>query len=157
MSVSTPSVPSGATSAAAPSSAAGAAKPETAISPATQSAAPAAESDGSGVYAIVEAGGQQVWLQPDRYLDLNRLDAAVDSTITLETVLLVKGSKGTTLGQPYVQGATVELSVMAHRRGPKILVYKMRRKKKTRRKTGHRQELTRVMVRAIRVGGQPVA
>lgn len=142
MSVSTPSVPSGATSAA---------------SPAAQSAAAAApDSPGPGVYAIVEAGGQQVWLQPDRYLDLNRLDAAVDSTITLETVLLVKDSKGTTLGQPYVQGATVELSVMAHRRGPKILVYKMRRKKKTRRKTGHRQELTRVMVRAIRVGGQPV-
>ncbi|MBM5815492.1 MAG: 50S ribosomal protein L21 [Cyanobacteria bacterium K_Offshore_surface_m2_239] len=136
MSVSTPSVPSGATSAA------------------QSSAAP--DSPGPGVYAIVEAGGQQVWLQPDRYLDLNRLDAAVDSTITLETVLLVKDSRGTTLGQPYVQGATVELSVMAHRRGPKILVYKMRRKKKTRRKTGHRQELTRVMVRAIRVGGQPV-
>ncbi|MEB3261109.1 MAG: 50S ribosomal protein L21 [Cyanobacteriota bacterium] len=106
---------------------------------------------------MVEAGGQQLWLQPDRYLDLNRLDAEVDSTVTLETVLLVKDSKGTTLGQPYVQGASVELSVMAHRRGPKILVYKMRRKKKTRRKTGHRQELTRVMVRAIRVGGQPVA
>jgi len=136
MSVSTPSVPSGATSAA------------------QSSAAP--DSPGPGVYAIVEAGGQQVWLQPDRYLDLNRLDAAVDSTITLETVLLVKDSRGTTLGQPYVQGATVELSVMAHRRGPKILVYKMRRKKKTRRKTGHRQELTRVMVRAIRVGGQPI-
>jgi large subunit ribosomal protein L21 len=141
MSVSTPSVPSGATSAA---------------SPAAQSSAAAPDSPGPDVYAIVEAGGQQVWLQPDRYLDLNRLDAAVDSTITLETVLLVKDSKGTTLGQPYVQGATVELSVMAHRRGPKILVYKMRRKKKTRRKTGHRQELTRVMVRAIRVGGQPV-
>jgi len=138
MSVSTPSVPSGAASA-------------------TQSSAAAADSAGTGVYAIVEAGGQQVWLQPDRYLDLNRLDAEVNSTVTLETVLLVKDSKGTTLGQPYVKGATVELSVMAHRRGPKILVYKMRRKKKTRRKTGHRQELTRVMVRAIRVGGQPIA
>ncbi len=157
MSVSTPSVPSGAASAATPSSAAGASKPETAASPATQSSAAAADSSGSAVYAIVEAGGQQLWLQPDRYLDLNRLDAEVDSTVTLETVLLVKDSKGTTLGQPYVTGATVELSVMAHRRGPKILVYKMRRKKKTRRKTGHRQELTRVMVRAIRVGGQPIA
>ncbi|MFN9547432.1 MAG: 50S ribosomal protein L21 [Cyanobacteriota bacterium] len=106
---------------------------------------------------MVEAGGQQVWLQPNRYLDLNRLDAAVDSTVTLDTVLLVKDATGASLGQPYVTGATVELSVMAHRRGPKILVYKMRRKKKTRRKTGHRQELTRVMVRAIRVNGQSVA
>ncbi|MEB3317435.1 MAG: 50S ribosomal protein L21 [Cyanobacteriota bacterium] len=106
---------------------------------------------------MVEASGQQVWLQPNRYLDLDRLDAAVDSTVTLDTVLLVKDAKGITIGQPYVKGATVELSVMAHRRGPKILVYKMRRKKKTRRKTGHRQELTRVMVRAIRLAGQAVA
>jgi len=132
-------------------------KAETSSSTASQSAVVTPEGTGPGVYAIVEAGGQQLWLQPDRYLDLNRLDAEVDSTVTLETVVLVKDSKGTTLGQPYVQGASVELSVMAHRRGPKILVYKMRRKKKTRRKTGHRQELTRVMVRAIRVGGQPVA
>jgi large subunit ribosomal protein L21 len=115
------------------------------------------EHPGESAYAIVETSGQQVWLQPNRYLDLDRLAAEVDSTVTLDTVLLVRDSKGVTLGQPYVQGASVELTVMAHRRGPKILVYKMRRKKKTRRKTGHRQELTRVLVRSIRVGGQPVS
>lgn len=106
------------------------------------------------IYAIVETAGQQFWLQPNRYLDIDRLDAEVDSTVTLETVLLVKGAKGTTLGQPYVKGASVELKVMAHRRGPKILVYKMRKKKKTRRKTGHRQELTRVLVTSIQVAGK---
>jgi large subunit ribosomal protein L21 len=47
--------------------------------------------------------------------------------------------------------------VLAHRRGPKLLVYKMRPKKKTRRKNGHRQELTRVLVQSITVGGKPVA
>lgn len=148
MSVSTPSDPS--------ASAKGAANP---APPTTAAAGSAASTAGSGdsVYAIVEAGGQQVWLQPNRYLDLDRLDAAVDSTVTLDTVLLLKDSKGTTLGQPYVNGASVELTVMAHRRGPKIIVYKMRCKKKTRRKTGHRQELTRVMVQSIRLGGQPVA
>jgi large subunit ribosomal protein L21 len=145
MSVSSPSDPSAPT---APTGSTLATEP---------AAAPSTEGASASVYAIVEAGGQQVWLQPGRYLDLDRLDAAVDSTLTLETVLLVKDSNGTALGQPYVKGATVELSVMAHRRGPKILVYKMRRKKKTRRKTGHRQELTRVMVQAIRVGGQSVA
>ena len=70
---------------------------------------------------------------------------------------LVKDAKGTTVGQPYVKGATVELKVMAHRRGPKLLIYKMRPKKKTRRKNGHRQELTRVMVQSISVGGKAVA
>ena len=114
----------------------------------------AAADANSQIYAIVEASGQQFWLQPNRYLDLDRLEADVDSTITLESVLLLSGAKGVTLGQPYVKGATVELKVLAHRRGPKILVYKMRRKKKTRRKTGHRQELTRVLVQAIQVGGK---
>jgi large subunit ribosomal protein L21 len=103
-------------------------------------------------YAIVETGGQQFWLQPNRYVDLDRLEAEVDSTLTLNTVLLLKDGKGITLGQPFIQGASVELKVLAHRRGPKILVYKMRRKKKTRRKTGHRQDLTRVLVQAIRNG-----
>jgi len=125
----------------------------TSEAPATSSA----EAAGPGLYAIVEASGQQFWLQPDRYLDLDRIAAEVDSTVTLETVLLVKDSKGTTLGAPYVRGATVELQVLAHRRGPKILVYKMRPKKKTRRKNGHRQELTRVLVKSIQVAGKAIA
>ncbi|MFY8149463.1 MAG: 50S ribosomal protein L21 [Prochlorococcaceae cyanobacterium] len=108
-------------------------------------------------YAIVEASGQQVWLQPNRYVDLDRLAAEVDSTVTLENVLLVHDGSSATLGKPYVSGATVELKVMAHRRGPKVIVYKMRPKKKTRRKNGHRQELTRVMVQSISVGGKAIA
>lgn len=131
-------------------------------SPSTTSAAPTGAADGasaapSGSYAIVEASGQQFWLQPNRYLDLDRIAAAEGDVVTLETVLLVKDAKGTTLGQPYVKDAMVSLKVMAHRRGPKILVYKMRPKKKTRRKNGHRQELTRVMVESIQVGGKSIA
>jgi large subunit ribosomal protein L21 len=116
----------------------------------------AGQGDATGAYAIVEASGQQFWLQPDRYVDLDRINAEVDSTVTLENVLLVKDASGTTLGQPYVKGATVELKVLAHRRGQKIIVYKMRPKKKTRRKNGHRQELTRVMVQSIKVGGKAI-
>lgn len=133
-------------------------EPTAQLSPAsatTSAASGGGATEPQEIYAIVEAAGQQFWLQPNRYLDLDRLDAEVESTVTLETVLLLKGAKGTTLGQPYVKGASVELKVLAHRRGPKILVYKMRRKKKTRRKTGHRQELTRVLVQAIQLGGKP--
>jgi large subunit ribosomal protein L21 len=155
MSASTPSSsadsPPAATSAAAPSP--GATEQRSTPS-AKSSQGTAAEPQDGQVYAIVEASGQQFWLQPNRYFDLDRLDAEVESTLTLETVLLLKGAQGTTLGQPYVKGATVVLKVLAHRRGPKILVYKMRRKKKTRRKTGHRQELTRVLVQSIQVGGK---
>ena len=111
----------------------------------------------TGAYAIVEASGQQFWLQPNRYYDLDRLNAEVDATVTLDNVLLVKDAKGTTLGKPFVKDASVELKVMAHRRGPKVIVYKMRPKKKTRRKNGHRQELTRVMVQAISIGGKAIS
>ena len=109
----------------------------------------------SEIYAIVEASGQQFWLQTNRYYDLDRLQAKVDETVTLENVLLVNDGKGTTLGNPYVKGAKVSLKVMEHRRGPKLIIYKMRPKKKTRRKNGHRQELTRVMVQSISIGEPP--
>ena len=120
-------------------------------------AAAEAGTGSQGSYAIVEASGTQIWLQPNRYYDLDRIAADVDATIKLDSVLLVKDAKGTTLGQPYVKDASVELKVMAHRRGQKIIVYKMRPKKKTRRKNGHRQELTRVRVQSISVGGKAIS
>jgi large subunit ribosomal protein L21 len=116
-----------------------------------------ASTPSGGGYAIVEASGQQFWLQPNRYYDLDRIGVDVDGTLTIDNVLLVNDGQATTIGQPYVKGATVELKVMAHRRGPKIIVYKMRPKKKTRRKNGHRQELTRVMVESISVGGKAIS
>ena len=110
-----------------------------------------------GPYAIVEASGQQFWLQPNRYYDLDRIHAEVDQTVTLDQVLLVRDASGTRLGLPHVPEASVTLKVVAHRRGPKIIVYKMRPKKKTRRKNGHRQELTRVLIQSISVGGKAIA
>ena len=110
-----------------------------------------------GNYAVVDVSGQQFWLQPNRYYDLDRLQADVDSTVTFNKVLLVRDEGGTTLGKPYVRDAKVELKVMAHCRSPKIVVYKMRPKKKTRRKSGHRQELTRVMVQCISINGKVIS
>ncbi len=128
-----------------------------AMSSTPETVAATQDSPASGPYAIVEASGQQFWLQPNRYYDLDRVAVDVDGNYTIDNVLLVHDGKATTLGQPYVKGATVQLKVMAHRRGPKIIVYKMRPKKKTRRKNGHRQELTRVMVESISVGGKAIA
>ncbi|MFM9103183.1 MAG: 50S ribosomal protein L21 [Cyanobium sp.] len=131
--------------------------PATISSPADAGSKAAQNADQPGPYAIVESSGQQFWLQPNRYYDIDRLAADVDSTVNLENVLLVNDGKAATLGHPYVAGATVELKVMAHRRGPKLIVYKMRPKKKTRRKNGHRQELTRVMVQSIKVAGKALS
>ena len=118
---------------------------------------PAPAADPVGTYAIVEASGKQFWLQPGRYYDLDRLDVAVDETLRLDQVLMVRSGAGVTVGTPYVKGGQINLTVLAHRRGPKLLVYKMRRKKKTRSKRGHRQALTRVRVDSITVAGQPLA
>ncbi len=103
-------------------------------------------------YAIVEASGKQFWLQSNRYYDLDRCHAEVNDVLTIDKVLLFNDGKDMKLGKPYVKDAKVELKVLEHRRGPKIIVYKMRPKKKTRRKNGHRQELTRVLVQSISVG-----
>ena len=104
------------------------------------------------LYAIAETSGQQFWFEVDRYYDIDRLNAKEKDKITLEKVLLLKDKNSITIGKPYIKDAKIELEVISHKRDKKILVYKMRPKKKTRRKMGHRQELTRVMVKSISVG-----
>jgi len=104
------------------------------------------------LYAIAETSGTQFLFEVNRYYDLDRLNAQEKDKIILEKVLLLKDKNSITIGNPYVKDAKIELEVVSHRRDKKILVYKMRPKKKTRRKMGHRQELTRVMVKSITIG-----
>ena len=104
------------------------------------------------LYAIAETSGQQFWFEVDRYYDIDRLNAKEKDKITLDKVLVLKDKESITIGKPYVKDARIELEVVSHKRDKKILVYKMRPKKKTRRKMGHRQELTRVMVKSITIG-----
>ena len=104
------------------------------------------------LYAIAETSGQQFWFEVNRYYDIDRLNAKEKDKIILEKVLLLKDKNSITIGKPYVKDAKIELEVVSHKRDKKIIVYKMRPKKKTRRKMGHRQELTRVMVKSISKG-----
>ena len=106
----------------------------------------------NNLYAIAETSGQQFWFEVNRYYDIDRLNAKEKDKITLEKVLLLKDKDSITIGKPYIKNAKIELEVISHKRDKKILVYKMRPKKKTRRKMGHRQELTRVMVKSITTG-----
>ncbi|PZV11909.1 MAG: 50S ribosomal protein L21 [Leptolyngbya sp.] len=108
-------------------------------------------------YAIVEAGGKQLRVEPGRFYDIDRLALEVDDSVALERVLFVDHDGEALVGQPVVEGATVTGSVVSHLRGRKIIVYKMQPKKKTRKKQGHRQELTRVMINSIEVGGKVIA
>ena len=104
------------------------------------------------LYAIAETSGQQFWFEVNRYYDIDRLNAKEKDKITLEKVLVLKDKESINIGKPYIKDAKIELEVVSHKRDKKILVYKMRHKKKTRRKMGHRQELTRVMVKSIKIG-----
>ncbi len=121
---------------------------------ADKKSSPIKETPKDETYAIVEASGKQFWLQSNRYYDLDRCQAEVDDVLTIDKVLLLNDGKDLKVGKPYVKDAKVEIKVLEHRRGPKIIVYKMRPKKKTRRKNGHRQELTRVLVQSISVGSK---
>jgi large subunit ribosomal protein L21 len=108
-------------------------------------------------YAIVEAGGTQLRVEPGRFYDINRLHAETDGKYTIDKVLLIHHDGEITVGQPLIAEATVEGTIMSHLRGRKVLVYKMRPKKKTRKKRGHRQELTRLMIDSIRLNGTILA
>ncbi|HHP7231714.1 MAG TPA: 50S ribosomal protein L21 [Xenococcaceae cyanobacterium] len=108
-------------------------------------------------YAIIETGGKQLKVEPGRFYDIELLHADPESDYTIDKVLLVSHNDEITVGQPYIEGATVEGTIMQHLRGKKIIVYKMQPKKKTRKKRGHRQEITRFMVNSINLNGSVLA
>lgn len=107
-------------------------------------------------YAIIETGGKQLRVEPGRFYDVELLAVNAGSNYTIDKVLLVNHEDQVTVGQPFVEGATVEGTVMDHRRGRKVIVYKMQPKKKTRKKRGHRQEITRLMIDSIKIDGQVI-
>ncbi|MBD2039190.1 50S ribosomal protein L21 [Microcoleus sp. FACHB-672] len=104
-------------------------------------------------YAIIETGGKQLRVEPGRFYDIELLPVEPDVDLTIDRVLFVQHDGGVSIGQPFVEGATVEATVLQHRRGRKVLVYKMKPKKKTRNKRGHRQEITRLMINSISLNG----
>ena len=105
-------------------------------------------------YAIVETSGTQLRIEPGRFYDVNRIAAEEGDTITLDQVLLVHDGDAVEIGRPTLEGATVTATVSRHMRGKKVIVYKMLPKKKTRKKRGHRQELTRITIDSIAFGGK---
>ncbi|MBW4613987.1 MAG: 50S ribosomal protein L21 [Desmonostoc vinosum HA7617-LM4] len=108
-------------------------------------------------YAIIETGGKQLRVEPGRFYDIELLTAEPDEKVTIEAVLLVHHDGELSIGQPLVAGATVEGTVLRHFRDRKVLVYKMKPKKKTRKKRGHRQEVTRLMIDSIILNGAVLA
>jgi large subunit ribosomal protein L21 len=98
-----------------------------------------------------------VRVEPGRFYDIELLPVEPEESVTINSVLLVQHDGEVTIGQPFVEGATVEGTVMRHFRGRKVIVYKMKPKKKTRKKRGHRQEITRLMINSISMNGSSIA
>ena len=100
-------------------------------------------------YAIIDAGGQQVWMESGKFYDLNYIPSQPGDIISLNRVLLLSSDNHIQIGNPCLSSSYVKLKVLKHLRGRKIIVFKMKPKKNIRIKKGHRQKLTRVLVQEI--------
>ena len=101
------------------------------------------------MYAVVKTGGKQVRVSPGQSVRVEKLAGDVGEAISFDQVLLVGGEGDPRVGTPLVEGASVRGTIAAQGRGPKIIVFKMKRRKGYRRKQGHRQDFTEVRVESI--------
>ena len=101
------------------------------------------------MYAVVRTGGKQVRVTPGHAVRVEKLPGAVGESIQLDQVLLVGGGGETRVGTPLVEGVKVVGTITDQGRGPKIIVFKMKRRKGYRRKMGHRQDYTEIRVDSI--------
>lgn len=101
------------------------------------------------MYAVVRTGGKQVRMSPGAAVRVEKLGGAVGERIEFGEVLLVGGEGETRVGQPLVSGARVVGTITAQDRGPKITIFKQKRRKNYRRKQGHRQSYTEIRVESI--------
>jgi large subunit ribosomal protein L21 len=103
------------------------------------------------MYAIVNINGIQTRVTPDEVLSVPRLAGDPGQQLTFDRVILLADGDSITIGQPFVKGATLTAEVVDHVRGPKLKIYKFKRRREYRRRKGHRDELTRIRVTGIQV------
>ncbi len=103
------------------------------------------------MYAIIQTGGHQYKVAPGDIIEVERLDAATGSQVELGEVLMVSGDNGVQVGTPMVSGAKVIAKVLSQSKGAKLTIFKYKAKKRYRRKTGHRQNLTMLSIKEISI------
>jgi len=102
------------------------------------------------VYAVIETGGKQYRVEPGDVIDVELLpEAGADEKIEFDRVLMVSGDNGVTVGAPTVDGAKVTGVCLDEVRGPKVVVFKMKRRQGYRRHNGHRQDMHRIRIEKI--------
>ncbi|MGB0883822.1 MAG: 50S ribosomal protein L21 [Flavobacteriales bacterium] len=101
------------------------------------------------MYAIVEIAGQQFKVVKDQRVFVHRLDAEEGASITIDKVLLTDNDGNITVGAPVIEGLAVKATVKSHLKGDKVIVFKKKRRKGYKKKNGHRQALTELVIDAI--------
>ena len=101
------------------------------------------------MYAVIKSGGKQYRVESGKQVRVESLAAEVGSAVAFEEVLLVGGGESVKVGAPLVSGAKVKATVVAHGRGEKVKIFKLRRRKHFQKTQGHRQNYTEVRIDEI--------
>ncbi|WP_369719928.1 50S ribosomal protein L21 [Bradyrhizobium sp. LLZ17] len=104
------------------------------------------------MFAVIKTGGRQYRVVPDDVLEVGKIEGEVGTIVQLNEVLVVGGDTPI-LGLPTVAGASVAVEVLDHKRGPKVIAFKKRRRKNSRRKRGYRDEITVLRISEILTDG----
>ncbi len=106
------------------------------------------------MYAVIRTGGKQYKVAPEDVLQIEKIEGAAGEAVQFPDVLMVGGEGEAAVGAPLVAGAAVSAEVVEQGRGPKIIIFKKRRRQNYRRKNGHRQDLTTVRILEIFMDGK---
>jgi len=104
------------------------------------------------MYAIIQDGAHQFQVEPGQELDIDYRELSAGAEVTFDRVLAYRDDDGRKSGRPTLESAKVTAKVVSTTQGPKLVVQKFRRRKNERRRTGHRQMFTRVVIEQIQVG-----
>jgi large subunit ribosomal protein L21 len=104
------------------------------------------------MYAVIESGGKQHRVEPGEVLRLEKLNVPEGETVSFDNVMMIGEGENIQIGTPFVNGGAVTAEVIAHGRGNKVTIIKMRRRKHYRRQAGHRQYFTEVKIKDISGG-----
>ncbi|MEO1090280.1 MAG: 50S ribosomal protein L21 [Pseudomonadota bacterium] len=103
------------------------------------------------MYAVIKTGGKQYRVAANDVIQVERLAGEAGDMVSFDEVLMVGGEGTVQLGSPLLEGATVSAELLEQAKGPKLTVFKKRRRKNSRRKTGHRQQLSVLRIKEIAV------
>ena len=101
------------------------------------------------MFAVIKTGGKQYRVAADEQITVMSLSGEAGSVVTFSDVLLVEKDGAAQIGAPFVAGASVKGEIVEQTRGPKVISFKKRRRKNSRRKRGHRQDLSTVRIKSI--------